>query len=170
MLRLPITDGHFDAPEYCAHHRGRNWVAIISGLATRPERKFLVHGRGAAYALGDLAMGDAVEVGADYISSGGIRYGDRCYYVVRAIQEETLVLEGYRTPGKALRAARRAHDHPEREARAWRERELEEEGTVAQYNGQKIADCPYEDGPDLRAHHWMRGYRRAAAAAAEAVF
>jgi hypothetical protein len=53
-----------------------------------------------------VALGCALEFGADYISSGGIRYPCREYYVVVEAEADRLAVEQYDTAARAIRAAR----------------------------------------------------------------
>lgn len=53
-----------------------------------------------------VALGSALEFGADYISSGGIRHPCREYYVVVGVEAYELIVEQYDTAAKAIRTAR----------------------------------------------------------------
>ncbi|MQM39680.1 hypothetical protein KBTX_03711 [wastewater metagenome] len=102
----------FLAPVLEPHRRGHNWAAVLLGPnAARMDRRS-IRGRwrrGERYIdAADVAIGDAIEVGADYISTGGIRYGRRRYYVVADRTDAHIVLRPYRTAAQAIRAARQA--------------------------------------------------------------
>lgn len=76
-------DAIVDAPVYCDHRRGKNWLARISIDPSAPgglAREFMPRARGGfRYIVRSLSPGDAVEFGADYYTSGGNRRADRAY-------------------------------------------------------------------------------------------
>lgn len=72
-------------PIYETHKRGKNWLAILNGKnSVHVEMDFLRMSY-RTVDTSDLKIGDAIEVGADYISGGGIRNPCRKWYVVKNI-------------------------------------------------------------------------------------
>jgi hypothetical protein len=103
---LQVRDDAIETPIYETHKRGRNWVAILRGKnAANLERDFLPM-VGGTVVVSRVALGSALEFGADYISSGGIRHPCREYYVVVGGEAYELIVEQYDTAAKAIRAAR----------------------------------------------------------------
>jgi hypothetical protein len=85
-----------DAPCYVSHKRGKNWFAVIEPDPTKPgglDRAFAAKAKGDSYyILPTLAIGDAVEFGADYYSGSGRKNADRWYGFVVASTAEWLLL------------------------------------------------------------------------------
>jgi len=110
-----IEDGAMvEAPVYETHKRGKNWMATIAPDPAAPggvARTFVPRGRGKYYYIvsADL-VGQPVEVGADYISSGGKRSRNRWYGVVRALTSEEIRIEHYETAAQAIAASRTGPD------------------------------------------------------------
>ena len=103
---LPIDGGAITTPAYESHHRGRNWIAVLTGPnAARMERDFLPM-RGRIVDLGDVQRGTVVEVGADYYNSRGAKRPHRSFYVVLDRSETELQLEEHDTAAQAIKAAR----------------------------------------------------------------
>lgn len=86
-------------PVHETHKRGRNWVALVKYNPVTPggiDRFWFNRGAGkiTAYILPkELAVGDVVEFGGDYISGSGFRSPDRWYGVVEEIRDAHLVLK-----------------------------------------------------------------------------
>jgi hypothetical protein len=86
-----------DAPIYEPHKRGKNWLAVIELDPDSPGglmREFMKRGRGEDYyySVKELEVGDVVEFGADYYSSGGHKSPRRVYAVVLDIKSNSLKL------------------------------------------------------------------------------
>lgn len=93
-------------PIFERHKRGKNWAAILTGKnAANMERSFLKT-RGPTIDLTGVGAGTALEIGGDYISSGGIRYPDRRYWRVVKLDETSMVVEVYASASKLLKAVR----------------------------------------------------------------
>ena len=100
IVRIKAAPGVLlEAPVYEQSKRGVNWLAVIGVDPTKPgglSRRFLPRGRGIClYQVEQLAVGDAVEFGADYISTTESRHRTRWYGVVVEAVEETVVMEHY---------------------------------------------------------------------------
>ena len=97
-------------PVYEEHHRGKNWMAIISKNPKAPnglDRVFLEKARGNYfYLVSGLKVGDAVEFGADYISSSGRRRTNRWYGVVIQIDDNMIIIDEHETANGAIEAAK----------------------------------------------------------------
>ena len=115
IYTAPVSDGAMlGAPVYESHRRGKNWMAVIAPDPAAPggvARTFVPRGRGRYYYIvsADL-VGQPVEVGADYISSGGKRSPKRWYGVVRALTSEEIRIEHYETATQAIAASRTGPD------------------------------------------------------------
>lgn len=110
-----IEDGAMvEAPIYEAHSRGKNWMATIEADPAAPgglAREFVKSGRGRyLYIVGPEAVGKAVEIAADYTSSGGKRRPKRWYGVVRNVTDAEIAIEHYETSAQAIAAARAGPD------------------------------------------------------------
>ena len=106
-----IEDGAMvEAPIYEAHSRGKNWMATIEADPAAPgglAREFIRNGRGRyLYIVGPEVVGKAVEIAADYTSSGGKRHPKRWYGVVRNVTDREIVIDRHETSEQAIRAAR----------------------------------------------------------------
>jgi hypothetical protein len=103
---IPIEHGAIETTIHESHKRGRNWAAVLVGPnAARMERQFMRR-RGRVIDVSDLKVGDAFEVGGDYISSGGNRSPNRAYYVITEMADDHMVVETYDTAAQAIKAAR----------------------------------------------------------------
>ena len=78
-----------------SHQRGKNWAAIVrrdlnssGGL----KREWLPHARGAIDYYKLAPVGEFIEVGADYHTSGGNLQPDRHYYLVKEVTETAVIL------------------------------------------------------------------------------
>jgi len=98
----PISNDGLDAKS--------QWAAVIypsSESSLRREWLESLNGDG-TYALGSLAIGDAVEFGADYFTvgpkGGRKQVLNRWYGVVRAISKECIDFERFKSPEDAFRA------------------------------------------------------------------
>jgi hypothetical protein len=106
-----VEDGAMvEAPVYESHARGKNWMATIEADPAAPgglAREFIRNGRGRyLYIVGPEVVGKAVEIAADYTSSGGKRHPKRWYGVVRNMTDREIVIDRHETPEQAIRAAR----------------------------------------------------------------
>ena len=94
------------APVYEDHHRARNWCAIIQPDPTAPgglNRVWLPRGRGEfLYMIGRLDRFDAVEFGADYVTTLGRKWPKRWYGVVRTLNGAEIAIEEVGSPITAL--------------------------------------------------------------------
>lgn len=101
-----------ESPIYEEHARGRNWLAVIDIDATMPSglsRQWMPPGRGECfYLIEQLKLFDPVEIGADYVSSGGKKYYKRFYGVVTALTDESVQIEECSTGTQAVLRAREA--------------------------------------------------------------
>lgn len=104
---IALDGGALENPAFVSHKRGRNWGAVLSGPnAARMERTFL-HTRGATVDVSDVQPGQVIELGGDYITSGGNRQYDRRYLLVLDTDgADQMTAEQHDTAAKALRAAR----------------------------------------------------------------
>lgn len=101
-----IEHGAIETSIHESHKRGRNWAAVLVGPnAARMDRQFLRR-RGCVIDVSDLKVGDAFEIGGDYISSGGNRRPNRAYYVITEMADDHMVTETYDTAAQAIKAAR----------------------------------------------------------------
>ncbi len=97
-MRFKVERGYIEAPIYETHRRGKNWMAILKkGKAPRkPEREFqekeIADGT-AFYPIQNVHVGDILEFGADYITSGGHREGNRKYFRVLEKEEDYIEVE-----------------------------------------------------------------------------
>jgi hypothetical protein len=88
LTELPVVN---DRILWESHARGKNWMATIARDPTAPNglaRTFLAKARGDYFYLcppGTLAVGDAVEIGADYYTAGGNATRRRWYGHVAAV-------------------------------------------------------------------------------------
>lgn len=110
-----IEDGAMvEAPVYETHQRGKNWMAIIEADPAAPgglAREFVKRGRGRyLYIVGPEVVGKAVEIAADYTSSGGKRHPKRWYGVVRSVTDSEITIEECETSAAAIAAARTGPD------------------------------------------------------------
>ena len=116
-----IEDGAMvEAPVYETHQRGKNWMATIEADPAAPgglAREFVKSGRGRyLYIVGPEVVGKAVEIAADYTSSGGKRHPKRWYGVVRSVTDSEITIEECETSAAAIAAARTGPDRAGREA------------------------------------------------------
>lgn len=100
-----IEDGALaNVPCWESHNRGKNWMATIAVQESAPgglARDFIDKARGDGFYLTPaLAIGDAVEFGADYYSGRGRKTAERWYGFVVAVTE-TAVLLRQAASGKA---------------------------------------------------------------------
>jgi hypothetical protein len=110
-----IEDGAMvEAPVYETHQRGKNWMATIEADPAAPgglAREFVKSGRGRyLYIVGPEVVGKAVEIAADYTSSGGKRRPKRWYGVVRSVTDSEITIEECETSAAAIAAARTGPD------------------------------------------------------------
>ncbi|KQT64148.1 MULTISPECIES: hypothetical protein [unclassified Aureimonas] len=104
---IALDGGALENPAFVSHKRGRNWGAVLSGPnAARMQRTFLA-AREATVDVSDVQPGQVIELGGDYVTSGGNRHYDRRYFLVLDTDgEERMTAEQHDTAAKALRAAR----------------------------------------------------------------
>lgn len=105
-IKIEIAQGYVDQRDliYESHHRGTNWIATVSFDPSKPgsmERNFWEKGSGSFKKLPDeLALGDFIEIAADYTSGGGNRSRKREYYRAAVITEDELILVADSQPRK----------------------------------------------------------------------
>lgn len=98
VLKLTVINGSLmQAPVYEAHTRSKNWLARIDVDGTCPgglSRKFLNTGRGQClYDVEQLGLFEAIEFGADYITSMGKKHPKRWFGIVTAKTDDALWVE-----------------------------------------------------------------------------
>lgn len=151
IVRIKAAPGVLlEAPVYEQSKRGVNWLAVIGVDATKPgglSRRFLPRGRGIClYQTEQLAAGDAVEFGADYISTTETRHRTRWYGVVFEIVEEIVVLEHYADAVNAIsRSVEIQRERRERQERALaeqQERALAEQQERARKKRNRVSSKP----------------------------
>jgi hypothetical protein len=90
-------DAMTEVPIYETHSRGRNWLAVIEIDPKSPSglsRNFVQKARGKFYYfVTDLKVGDAVEFGADYYTSGGNKSPRRLYALVTEKNAERITFD-----------------------------------------------------------------------------
>lgn len=101
------------APVFERHPRGKNWMAKIVLDPAAPgglRRKFFDRAHGDYYYLvppGSLAVGDAVEFGADYYTSSGRKVAKRWYGAVASVSETEIELARAETAREAVETGER---------------------------------------------------------------
>ncbi|MCX7910007.1 MAG: hypothetical protein N2505_00275 [Endomicrobia bacterium] len=93
IFEMEIENGAFiTVPVYESHKRGKNWFARIEKNPRSPsglDREFASHARGEYYYIvPNWNVGDVVEFGADYYTSGGRKHPYREYGVIIEINKE----------------------------------------------------------------------------------
>lgn len=106
-MKTTELDGRsINNPVFCAHKRGRNWAAIVTGKnAANCERRFL-RTSGRIVDLAAVSSGDVVEIGGDYVTASGRRHPDREFWLIHEIDDDHLTYELHESLAKAIRAAR----------------------------------------------------------------
>lgn len=106
LITVELDGGSFENPAYVHHKRGKNWAAILTGKnAANMQRQFL-KSHGATVDIDGLPVGTVLEVGGDYITSGGNRQPDRRYWRIIELTDEQMTVENHPSAAKALKAAR----------------------------------------------------------------
>jgi hypothetical protein len=86
-----------EVPIYETHHRGKNWMAIIEPDPRSPgglHRTFVERGKGKFYYMvNELEIGQNIEFGADYYSSGGRKNKNRWYGRITNITDTEIEIE-----------------------------------------------------------------------------
>lgn len=105
-----VNGGLVRAPIWREGKRAKNWAAVIDVDGTAPggfSRRFLPYGRGPVfYMVEQVALFDALEFAADYVSYGGNPHPERWYGVVIAKTDDFLELEAAKDGAKAVLLAR----------------------------------------------------------------
>ena len=113
------------APVFEKHYRGNNWLAVIDVDGTCPgglSRQWLARAKGdCLYLIEQLKLFDAVEFGADYVTSMGRKRPHRFYGVIVAITETEIVIRGFTSGTEACVFAARARTSPADKMRALEE-------------------------------------------------
>lgn len=108
-ISLKISLGALiEVPKFEYHTRGKNWLAIISLDPDSPgglARKFIKRARGESYYyfVDQLKVGDPIEFGADYYTTGNNKRSDRAYYVVLEKTDEFLRIKKFDTAKQAVK-------------------------------------------------------------------
>ena len=93
ILSLRVKRSFFDAPYYCSLKGGVNWAAIVDVTAWGClKRTWLEPARGEKGWYRVPPQNTYIEVGADYITSGGRRDRVRHYYHVISVTSSEVVL------------------------------------------------------------------------------
>ena len=106
IIQLELIQGYLDQSDVAweSHRRGKNWVATVSfdpGAPSNLARAFWKRGSGRYVAVpASLAVGEVIEVGADYYTGGGNRHARRHYHRVLAITSSHIVMRQTSAPGK----------------------------------------------------------------------
>jgi hypothetical protein len=99
-------------PIYESHKRGTNWLAVIHVDPESPNglgRDFCRKAKGEFYYFTDnLKENDAIEIGADYTSSGGNKSRRRQYGLVKSISADKIEIELFDTYKEAFAAQKEA--------------------------------------------------------------
>ena len=112
ILEIKIEDNALiDAPIFCYHKRGKNWLASIKPNPKAPgglERVFWERGRGPYFYIipENLKLPVAVEFGADYYTGSGRKIPERLYGVIVKIEDDKIILEKYKTATQAIKRAK----------------------------------------------------------------
>lgn len=106
MDTFELDGRSIENPVFCSHRRGRNWAAIVSGKNAANAERFFLKARGPIIDLSPVAVGCVVEFGGDYISSGGTRRPNRCWWLIVDISDEAISVEPFQSLAAAIRAAR----------------------------------------------------------------
>lgn len=117
-LKLLLANGALlESPVYEEHSRGKNWLAVIDVDAQMPgglSRRFMPRGRGECfYTIEQLTLHDAVEFGADYVTTYGNKKPLRWYGVVVALTDGYMLVEKCASGAKAVIRAKAARVSPE---------------------------------------------------------
>ncbi len=99
-VKIEIEKGALkDAPVYCSHKRGKNWLARIEKDPRSPggfKREFAPRAYGEFYYIlpESWKVGDEVEFGADYYTNSGKRHPKRWIGKIVEIGENYIIFEG----------------------------------------------------------------------------
>lgn len=99
-----VEDGIIINHHFEPHKRGRNWVSKISGKNSVSFERESIKFRGNKVSTEGFAIGDALELGGDYISGGGVRHPDRGYYLITGITDQGVEVEIYSSIATLLKA------------------------------------------------------------------
>jgi hypothetical protein len=111
IRKVKIENGAFvEALEWCAHRRGKNWLAFISEDPRAPgglKRVFWERGRGRFYYIipRNLECPCPVEWGGDYYTASGHKDPGRTYAVLVELTEDEAVFEVCGSPREAIQRA-----------------------------------------------------------------
>jgi len=104
------NDGMSGGWPFCDHRRGKNWLCIATGknAANMMRERCKLDYETQEYDVSNVQEGHALELGCEYVSSGGRNDHDRRFYSVVAILEHDrdryLVLDEHDTLAQAMRA------------------------------------------------------------------
>ena len=95
-VTLLVEEGALtECPIFSRNSGAKNWAAVVTRDRTAPgglARRFLNRAQGLYYNLTDVARGDVLEFGADYMSRRHNRVYCRRYYVVSILTTRELIL------------------------------------------------------------------------------
>ncbi|GGE00410.1 hypothetical protein GCM10011390_19020 [Aureimonas endophytica] len=106
-LRVLELDAGAGRPlEFETHKRGNNWTAVLTGKnAANMSREFRRY-QNRHFDYSSLSVGDALEVGADYVTSGGNRKPCRYYVLAVHIDDDRFGFVLFDTAAQVMKAAR----------------------------------------------------------------
>lgn len=89
--------------KYEGHKRGRNWASILRGKNSVAVEFESMPMKSRVFDCSALKIGDAFEIGGDYISGGGNRTPDRAFFVVLKILEDGILVKEFATRAQAMK-------------------------------------------------------------------
>lgn len=98
-----IEEGIIVNPHFESHKRGRNWVCKIKGKNSVEFTRENITFKGRKIIANQIKIGDAIEMGGDYISSSGNRKPDRGYYYIDEITNEGIKAFVFESIAKLLK-------------------------------------------------------------------
>ncbi len=90
-----IEEGLIENPHYESHKRGRNWASKITGKNSVEFQRENLRQIQNKISISNIQVGDAIELGGDYISSGGNRRPDRGYYLILEINSDSIIAKPF---------------------------------------------------------------------------
>lgn len=99
VYQVSVSDGVVDQKHLGLFEerwqRAKNWVAVIKPNRARPgglDREFLPRAVGSRYHTNIVVAGDFIEVGADYVTTGGNKIPARRYFRILQVAGNTWTL------------------------------------------------------------------------------
>jgi hypothetical protein len=99
-----VEPGLIENPHYQSHKRGKNWASVISGKNSVQFKRENLRQSFKLVVADSLKIGDALELGGDYITSGGNREPDRGYYLITEITDTCIKAETFTSIAELLKA------------------------------------------------------------------